>query len=81
MSAAINAARGGPDGLKGKDANDLEERVAAVRRALDGGDRASALDAARKLDRRVDDMAKDLDDDDEDRLQAASADLVEALGG
>ena len=40
LGAAINAARGGPDGLKGKDANDLEERVAAVRRALDGGDRA-----------------------------------------
>jgi hypothetical protein len=81
MSAAIAAARGGPDGLKGKDANDLEARAGAVGEALDGGDRAAALDAARKLERRIADMDKGLGKDQAARLRAASADLVRALGG
>jgi hypothetical protein len=81
MDAAISAARGGPDGLKGKDANDLEARAAEVRRALDAGDRKAALDAARKLDRRVVDVTKNLDTDQATRLRAASQDLVRALGG
>ncbi|HEX2756611.1 MAG TPA: serine/threonine-protein kinase [Candidatus Limnocylindrales bacterium] len=81
MDAAISAARGGPDGLKGKEANDLEERTAAVRRALDAGDRSAALDAARKLDHRIADLAKDLGRDQATRLRTASQDLVRALGG
>ena len=44
LVGAISAAKGGPDGLKGKDANDLEA-AARVRRALDAGDRRAALDA------------------------------------
>jgi len=81
MDAAISAARGGPDGLKGKEANDLEARAADVRMALEAGDRAAALDAARKLDRRVADVTKELGSDQAARLRAASQDLVRALGG
>jgi uncharacterized membrane protein len=81
MDAAISAARGGPDGLKGKDANDLEARAADVRRALLSGDRAAALDAARKLDRRVADVTKNLGTDQATRLRTASQDLLRALGG
>jgi hypothetical protein len=81
MDAAIAAARGGPDGLKGKEANDLENRTAEIRRALDSGEAAAALDLARKLDHRVADLAKDLNADQASRLRSASQDLVRALGG
>jgi hypothetical protein len=81
MDAAISAARGGPDGLKGKDANDLESRVAEIRQALEGGDRPAALELARKLDRRVADVVDHLDEDQGSRLRSASRDLVRALGG
>ena len=81
MDDAISAARGGPDGLKGKDANDLEQRTAAIRRALDVGDRHAALDLARKLDHRVADVAEHLGEDQASRLRTASRDLVRALGG
>ena len=81
MDAAIGAARGGPDGLKGKDANDLEKRTAEIRRALDRGDEAAALDLASKLDRRVADLAKNLGGNQATRLRSASQDLVRALGG
>jgi hypothetical protein len=81
MDAAIGSARGGPDGLKGKDANDLEQRTAAIRRALDGGDRSSALNLARKLDHRVADLAKNLGAEQASRLRAAAQDLLHALGG
>jgi hypothetical protein len=76
MDAAIGAAKGGPDGLKGKEANDLEKRAAEVRRALEAGDRAGALDAARKLDQRIRDLGKD-----GATLRDESAALVRALGG
>ena len=81
LDAAIGAAKGGPDGLKGKDVNDLEAGVAAVRRALAGGDREAALEAARKLDRQIADRTKHLDRDAAARLRDASAALLRALGG
>jgi serine/threonine-protein kinase len=81
MEAAIAAARGGPDGLKGKEANDLEAQASDVQRALDRGDRTAALDAARKLDQRVADVSKGLADDRAAALRQASAALVRALGG
>jgi type VI protein secretion system component VasF len=81
MEDAIAAARGGPDGLKGKEANDLEGHVADVRQALDAGDRQAALDAARKLDHRVVDLSKGLADDKAAALRQASAAVVRALGG
>jgi hypothetical protein len=81
MDAAIAAAQGGPDGLKGKEAKDLESMAAAVRRALTAGNQRAALDAARKLDRRVSDLGDEIGRDQAARLEAASADLVRALGG
>jgi hypothetical protein len=81
MDAAIAAAQGGPDGLKGKEAKDLESMAAAVRRALTAGDRRAALDAARKLDRRVNDVADKISRDRAARLRTASENLLNALGG
>jgi eukaryotic-like serine/threonine-protein kinase len=81
VDAAIAAAKGGPDGLKGKEANDLEAMAGAVRRALTEGNRRAALDAARKLDKRISDVADKIDRDSAARLKAASSDLLDALGG
>jgi copper homeostasis protein CutC len=81
MDAAIAAARGGPDGLKGKEANDLETMAAAVRRALTSGNRRAALDAAQKLDERVSKLGDEIGRDQLARLRTASANLVQALGG
>jgi serine/threonine protein kinase len=81
VDAAIAAAKGGPDGLKGKEANDLEAMAGAVRRALAEGDRHAALDAARKLDKRISDVADKIGRDSAARLRAASSDLLDALGG
>ena len=81
VDAAIAGARGGPDGLKGKDANDLESMAAAVRRALSAGDRGAALDAARRLDHRISDLGDEIGRDQAARLRSASAYLVRTLGG
>jgi hypothetical protein len=55
--------------------------AAAVRRALASGDQGEALDAARRLSRRVSNLADEIGRDQADQLQAAAADLVQALGG
>jgi hypothetical protein len=81
MDRAIAAAQGGPDGLKGKEAKDLESLAAAVRRAFASGDQREALDTARRLDRRISDLADKIGRDQAARLKAASADLVQALSG
>ncbi|HEY8799710.1 MAG TPA: hypothetical protein VIM20_03865, partial [Candidatus Limnocylindrales bacterium] len=81
VDAAIAAAQGGSDGLKGKEAKDLESMAAAVRRALTAGDRGAALDAAQKLDHRISDLGDEIGRDQLARLRSASADLVQALGG
>ena len=81
MDAAIEAARGGPDGLKGKDANDLAAMAADIRQALTAGDRGEALDLAQNLDHRIADLADRMGREQAARLQSASADLVRSLGG
>ena len=81
VEAAIEAARGGRDGLKGKEANELADRAGRVRVALADGDRERALDAARDLARRIDDLPKGLSDEAAARLRSAAAALVDALGG
>jgi eukaryotic-like serine/threonine-protein kinase len=81
MDAAIAAAQGGPDGLKGKDAKDLATMTADVRQALTAGDRHAALDRARRLDKRISDLADKIGPDQESRLRSASTNLVRALGG
>jgi hypothetical protein len=79
--AAISAARGGPDGLKGKQANELESIAGRVGQDLDAGDRPKALRDARDLDRKVRDVSKDIDETSAARLQSASTALVRSLGG
>jgi len=81
VDAAIAAARGGPQGLKGKDANALESLAARVRRDLDAGDRRRALSDARELDRRARDVAHYLEDQVASRLTKATGHLVDVLGG
>jgi serine/threonine-protein kinase len=78
---ALAAARGGQDGLKGKEANEVEDLAAAVRRELASGDRGDALEAARRLDRKVRDVTKGSDGDAAAALRRASADVVTSLGG
>jgi serine/threonine-protein kinase len=80
LDAAISAARGGRNGLKGKEANDLASRVAQVRRDLDAGDRSKALRDAKELDQQVRDRADNVDNESGNRLTAASAALLKALG-
>jgi hypothetical protein len=67
--------------LKGKQANELAAQAAQVRSEVEAGQRAAALRDARALDRRARDLAKELDEDRGDRLTAATAALVQALGG
>ena len=43
------------------------------------GDRRAALEAARKLNDRVSDVADDIGDDEAERLETASANLVRTL--
>jgi hypothetical protein len=81
VDAAIAAARGGPDGLKGKDANALESMATRVRRDLEEGNRRKALDDARALDRRARDLSHHLSEAAAQRLTDATAALVDALGG
>ena len=81
VEAAIAAARGGPDGLKGKDANALESLAGRVRRDLANGDRRAAMTDARELDRRARDIADHLDGQMAARLTRATGHLVDVLRG
>ena len=81
VDAAIAAARGGPDGLKGKDANSLESMAARVRRDVADGKSATALRDARALDRRAQDLSDHLNEAAAQRLTDATAALVDAVGG
>jgi hypothetical protein len=81
VDAAIAAARGGPDGLKGKQANELTAQAAKVRRDVQAGQWAAALHDARDLDRRARDVGEDLDEARANRLTSATSALVRALGG
>jgi protein kinase-like protein len=81
VDAAIAAARGGHDGLKGKDANDLTALADRVRQDLAAGRRDTALRDALTLDRRARDVARHLEGDRGDALTSATGALVDALGG
>jgi hypothetical protein len=80
VDAAIAAARGN-GGLKGKEANDLERRAAAVRSALDDGDLERARTAAAALQDRADALGKEIDSGPERRLDDAIARLRAILEG
>jgi hypothetical protein len=79
VDAAIEAARGGKDGLSGKDANELAELTASVRAAVDRGDLAAARSAAATLSGRAVAVTKDLDKARRDVLLAAIGSLSQAL--
>jgi hypothetical protein len=79
VDEAIDAARGS-DGLKGKDANELERRAGDVRSALVEGDLDQAAKAAKELENKVDDLANEIDDEDvARRLQNAVTAVVDIL--
>jgi eukaryotic-like serine/threonine-protein kinase len=81
VDAAIAAARGGKDGLSGRDANDLAQLAAAVRTDIEQGDLATARTDANTLSDRVRTLATGLDQTRRDSLVAAVDDLLAALPG
>ena len=81
VDSAIAAAKGGPDGLKGKEANELESLASRVRRDLAANDRDKALRDAEALDKRIEDLSDKVRESAAERLQSASARLMDTLGG
>jgi serine/threonine protein kinase len=79
VDAAIEAARGGKDGLSGKDANELAQLASSVRTALGRGDLGAATTAAQALADRADKLTKGLDKRRRESLLAAIHDLQAAL--
>ncbi len=79
VDAAIEATRGGKDGLSGKDGNELTQLSASVRNALHRGDVSAAASAAGSLSDRADELAKDLDKHRREALLSAIDALVSAL--
>ena len=79
VDAAIETARGGKDGLTGRDANELAQLAAAVRAAVDGEDPGAAATAAQALSDRGSVLAKGLDKRRRNELLAAIDDLLAAL--
>jgi eukaryotic-like serine/threonine-protein kinase len=80
LEAAIVAAKGGKDGLKGKDGEDLQRRAEAVRTALERHDYAAAAEAATALRDRIEKI-KELDGSRRARLLGAAQDLEDAIPG
>jgi eukaryotic-like serine/threonine-protein kinase len=79
VSAAIEGARGS-GGLKGKEANDLQRQVAAVRSALTDGDVARARTAAAALEKKADALGREIEAAPERRLDDAIDELRSVLG-
>jgi eukaryotic-like serine/threonine-protein kinase len=79
VDAAIETARGGKDGLNGRDANDLAQLSSSVRTAVDRGDAGAAAAAAQALSDRARAMATGLDGPRRDPLLAAIDGLLAAL--
>jgi hypothetical protein len=71
----------GSGGLKGKNRNDLLRLASEVRSRLEGGDIDAARHAADELAHKVDELSKDLDQAQENRLLDAVAALLEILTG
>jgi serine/threonine-protein kinase len=79
--AAIDQARGGRDGLRGNDANDLQALAEDVRQALAAGDVGAARIAAERLEEHAADVTDELDEARRDALEAAIDALLEAIPG
>ena len=80
LRAAVAAAKGGRDGLKGKEANDLDGRISSVGDALDEADLDTAAERAGDLLERIEDVAdKQLSEARGATLVAAGRALVNAI--
>jgi len=79
VDAAIEAARGGKDGLTGRDAGELTQLVGAVRTAVDRGDLAAAATAAQQLSDRAKALVKGLDKERRNGILTAVDTLQAAL--
>jgi hypothetical protein len=77
--SAINAAKGGHDGLNGKTAGELLDLAGDVRRALENEDMAAARTAADRLADRADKASKGLDKDRAQALSDAIATLIDSI--
>jgi eukaryotic-like serine/threonine-protein kinase len=80
VDAAIEAARGGKDGLTGRDANELAQLAGSVRSAVAQGDLPAARVATATLSDRAQELAKGLDETRRAALFDAIAALEDALG-
>jgi serine/threonine-protein kinase len=76
---AINGAKGGHDGLNGKAAGELLDRVAEIRRALEAEDFDAARKAADRLAEQANKASKGLDKDRAQALADAIAALVDSI--
>ncbi|HEX5591489.1 MAG TPA: serine/threonine-protein kinase [Candidatus Limnocylindrales bacterium] len=75
VRTAIEAARGGKDGLNGSEANELVALADEVGRALDAGDFGTASGRADRLADRAEKVSDDLDKRRREALKAAIEDL------
>jgi eukaryotic-like serine/threonine-protein kinase len=79
VDAAIEAARGGKDGLSGRDANELAQLAGTVRQDVNRGDLGAATTAAQALSDRARELTAHLDKKLRDPLLAAIDALLQAL--
>jgi serine/threonine-protein kinase len=79
VDAAIESARGGPDGLNGKDANELAALASTVRQDVTTGNLAAARTDAQALADRAQKLTDKLDSARRDPLLAAIGSLIAAL--
>ena len=79
LDAAIAGARGGPDGLKGKEANDLQSLASQIRTAVASGNMEAARNAAAQLSDRVDGLKGSLGADAYASLRSAVDGVIAAL--
>jgi len=76
---AIDQARGGPDGLNGKDAGDLLNLAGEVRRHLEDEKFDEARAAAQRLADRADKVLKGVDAERAQRIRDAISTLIDAI--
>jgi tRNA A-37 threonylcarbamoyl transferase component Bud32 len=78
---AIDQAKGGPDGLNGKDAGELLDLAGDVRRLLEDQQFDDARAAAERLSDRADKVTKGVDQERAQHIRDAIAALIEAIPG
>jgi serine/threonine protein kinase len=80
FAAALLDAQGGRDGLRGKDANELEKQAAEIRRALAEGDDEKAAERADELVKKVQELREeDVSGQAGERLLTAAERLRDAV--